>query len=1479
MTLDAKAHTISGNQNLIRLALSVFALTIVCLSFLHDAALARTTRAYESSFGSFSGNAHDPQALAVDQSSGDVYVSSALGGQPRVFRFTEAGVPKDFAAGVDAGSNVLTGFTSQGLFKSAKVAVDSSNGPLDGAIYVTNAKSTDAVEGDVVRVFASSGASLGTISGAGTPEGHFSNNVCGVAVDPSSGALYVSETNPSSGTGLGHVWRFAPASPSGSIDDSDYTLSGISVRGPCDLAADSGDLYVVDEGSTDSSLSLHHYSSSSFTTDFDNSSQPTSIELVGSPTAIAVDPQNGDLYVDEGNRVAVFDSAGTPIYTFGAAAYFGVNSRAIAIKGAASGAAARAYVADPQPGSQEVDVFGSLTQAPTFTHPEIASFGPDGSSGSSFSNQGLSGLVFSNATRRLYAVDGEGGTPGIYGFDASAPPAYSLLSGFEPLPIAPSSGLESSLAVDDTALSSSGNLYLASGATDLLYGWDASGSPLGGAFPIDPATNPGPPGGSPKNLCGAGVDSTGDVWVANSSTKRILKYSSAGAALPGTIDTSAQGAPCQLVFDTNDDLYVSISGSGEAQTSGVWRYTAASGYTAATRITAAPTDEPSTNLAVDSSNHHLYVKKYSNSNSTGWVDEYDAAGNLLDEFATGSSYPFGLALDATSHDVYLAERDARKVRVLGPGVLLPEATTRPASVATNTAATLNGLVNDQGLALSDCHFEYVSLAAFRLSGFTDLSSGGSVPCNPAAGSIPLDLDDHQVSATATGLSENTQYRFRLSAANANGTDRTAEVAFSSAGRPLVGTTGSPVRTATTARLEGRVVPSRTATTYHFEYGSEGPCEANPCEATEAHAAGSGDEVELVSQQVEGLQPDTTYHYRVIADNGNPAGLGIGADMTVTTRGSDAPLTHGHFPGPPGSDRAYEQVSIADSGGNPATVATAVSDNGDRAFYRVSGGTPISNTGSFVSPLYAERVETAVHQGSWHSQEIGPPRDQLAGNIWIGPSGRVDLSDQILVNTDSVADGAAIWRLRPGQPAAKIFEPESHGGVGYTVSEDASRVIVSSQKSLDPAHPATAQNMYDVTLGVPHIVGLLPDGSVPACSISGVSLSADGSLAFFGGCGGNLYLREIDTEQTKLIGPGGFIRSVPGAAFFSTTKSLEAGDGGGSDIYRYEIGSEATSCVTCVVSGLNADVGENAVAADGSRVYFKTSAALLPGAATPGVYRVRVADGDLAYVGPGSGVIIGEDPSQGEAITPTGSALVFASSNAGLNAIGGQQNAGTLQYYRYDDRDRSLTCLSCPQDGSAPLTSVERSLLSPGGDLEVGANGTAISADGGTFAFATFTPLLGGDQNTFRPGQAPEVGADVYEWRDGRLLLVTDGLTDWPVNSRPYVSAMTPSGNDIFFIAATQYTQDALDGYSRVYDARIGGGFEFPAPPKPCPLEVCQGTPKGAPEEQAPGSGTFAGPGNAQPRGHHKKKKQRKHAKKKSHKKQSRHAKHDRRAQR
>ena len=86
---------------------------------------------------------------------------------------------------------------------------------------------------------------------------------------------------------------------------------------------------------------------------------------------------------------------------------------------------------------------------------------------------------------------------------------------------------------------------------------------------------------------------------------------------------------------------------------------------------------------------------------------------------------------------------------------------------------------------------------------------------------------------------------------------------------------------------------------------------------------------------------------------------------------------------------------------------------------------------------------------------------------------------------------------------------------------------------------------------------------------------------------------------------------------------------------------------------------------------------------------------------------------------------------------------------------------------------------------------------------------------------------------------------------------SPSGNDAFFITREQLLLRDKDQQLDLYDARVDGGFSENAPP-PCLGEACRGPGSSAPEQQGPGSSSFAGPGNEKPRKHHKHKKRRKH---------------------
>jgi streptogramin lyase len=81
---------------------------------------------------------------------------------------------------------------------------------------------------------------------------------------------------------------------------------------------------------------------------------------------------------------------------------------------------------------------------------------------------------------------------------------------------------------------------------------------------------------------------------------------------------------------------------------------------------------------------------------------------------------------------------------------------------------------------------------------------------------------------------------------------------------------------TSARLRARVRPNSQATDYHFEYGKT----TSYGQETDWAYAGNGYTLATVTQVVDGLDPATEYHYRVVASN--DSGTSVGPDRVFKT---------------------------------------------------------------------------------------------------------------------------------------------------------------------------------------------------------------------------------------------------------------------------------------------------------------------------------------------------------------------------------------------------------------------------------------------------------------------------------------------------------------------------------------------------------------------------------------------------------------------
>jgi hypothetical protein len=527
-------------------------------------------------------------------------------------------------------------------------------------------------------------------------------------------------------------------------------------------------------------------------------------------------------------------------------------------------------------------------------------------------------------------------------------------------------------------------------------------------------------GQAPNNFTGyVAVDPrNGDVVVADPGNRRVQRFDSSGAFLfafgwgvdtgAAALQTCTTASTCQAgvagsgagQFATNQPTRVAVDSTGSIYTAepganfrvqkfnpsatgaGVFASAVASGTNSGT----APSD-----IAVDRTNDNVLATKPDSSTGTTErrVLELNFAGSLVDTHAAGAGLPAanGLALRGSTGQIYFSTTTNQRVFVIG--AITPPSVTMGAVDVMGTSATFNGTVNPNGAALQTSYrFEY------REEGAT---TWARVPASDVP--VPNGTADVPVSQPVTDLEPNTQYRVRLVASRpfAGGSATSTEQTFTiSPARPSITDVGAREVTDTMALLAGRVDPNRSHTTYRFEYGTD----TSYGNATAVDNAGSGAASVPVSKAISGLQPNTTYHFRLVATNAT--GETAGADHTFTT--AAAP--------PQPSGRAYEMVSPLDKNGGDIerdllclclTNQSGASLSGNAVAFTSRAQFADIESGA-LEPTYVARREEA----GWRTEGITPPITNVdpAGPEAPAVTGlSLDLSKAFVTAQTSLASGA------------------------------------------------------------------------------------------------------------------------------------------------------------------------------------------------------------------------------------------------------------------------------------------------------------------------------------------------------------------------------------------------------------------------------------------------------------------------------------------
>lgn len=505
-------------------------------------------------------------------------------------------------------------------------------------------------------------------------------------------------------------------------------------------------------------------------------------------------------------------------------------------------------------------------------------------------------------------------------------------------------GRPAALAVDNSGNpldSSAGSVYVTDVGANTVYRFDRTGT-YGGEI-----TRPFSGG-----VFGVSVDADGNVWIYDSGGG-VSEFDPTGALV--TQFNTGYGTSPGLAVDSGQHTYP-VRGNGAVEKFD----SPGASFADLGVLDGGFAYAVATDLATD----RVFVDHGAS------VSVWDSSMAALETFGAGQlsdAGQGGLAVSSTNSRVYVANPSDGSVYAFDE-ILAPDVTIDAASDVTGSEATVSGTVNPLGLSTT-YQFEYGTTTAY----------GSVEPASPAdagSGSSPV-----PVRADLTGLAAGTTYHYRLSATNANGTARTVDATFTTADAPSVDTIASTSDvTQTSATLHGTVNPNRADTTYRFEYGTTTSYGTSvPLGGADIPAGASPVAIE---RAVSGLQPDTTYHYRIVATN--LVGTTNGTDHSFVTPPAPAGgRSRGALPGrgllP--DDRGWELVSPPGKGGadvmGDSARTRAASNGGAVTFSSLGGFADVRGMGVATEYMSERSTSSAPGDNGWSTHGITPPQDPLS----------------------------------------------------------------------------------------------------------------------------------------------------------------------------------------------------------------------------------------------------------------------------------------------------------------------------------------------------------------------------------------------------------------------------------------------------------------------------------------------------------------------
>jgi hypothetical protein len=837
------------------------------------------------------------------------------------------------------------------------------------------------------------------------------------------------------------------------------------------------------------------------------------------------------------------------------------------------------------------------------------------------------------------------------------------------------------------------------------------------------------------DACGAGVGGEGDgqlngiggvavgaggvVYVADRVEDggvfktRVQSFSSEGVLLGEILLSVAGGAGGTIAFALDTAGNYIVGTGGAFATGAVRKYDPAGNLIW--------TQHPSFNInavATDSANH-VFVTD--NTGEVNAIFEYDASGTLLRVFygslKPGANTTALAPFETANGDIFAGESRVGgnpEGRVLhvdfpppGPVVYPPGDAANPIGTV---RATLQARINPEGKPTT-YHFEYVTQAEFETSGWSspgvvetpETGLGGSdFKLYPAQAQIGCADPSTEASSC---LNPETEYRFRVVASNADGTNPGPDSTFTTKPpiefKPLWSTevgTGE-------ATLHVEANPVGFPATGYFEYVDDATYqESGFTNASKAPTGapldfGGGEAFVERSTFVTGLAPGTTYHYRVVAqDNCKPAEPAevctlISEESSFRTFSAVKPVTgcvNDAFRTGAGAYlldcRAYEMVSPVDKNG--VNVEVVFNSNGYPA-----GLDQVDPTGDKItysayrafakpkgSPYTSQYMAVRSGEDGWQTESISPPREGASlynfENLeyqFKGFTSDLCFGWPLQDTANLLAPGAAsgypnLYRRDNCEPNAETYEavttstpegvaeprlfyPELQG-----FSADGSVTFFGAKAKLTPDTTSGVANVYEAEGGSLSPVCVLPGEIVATtgCSLgTGNSFRAERNSNLSNAVsddGSVVYWSQAEEVAAKIYvridGEESFSVSTGPAQFWTAaTDGSRAIYTAGEKLFAFDL---ATKLSTPIAEGVRGLAGWSE---DANVLYFVSTKNLAAGATAGQSNFYRYAGGNFKFIGTFAGDdVLSNKPSsialrpvlRTARVTPDGDQIVFMS---------------------------------------------------------------------------------------------------------------------------------------------------------------------------------------------------------------------------------------------